>query len=120
MYPTQAAPSSTPANELHSTLVDEDARIFDRYRAMFALRNKGGQEAVAALVEGFASKSALLKHELAYVLGQMQNTQAVSVLRWDSLHAAAVPCRHCMPAVCQWNHFGLMPREFAASTQVAV
>ncbi|KAL3157850.1 hypothetical protein ABBQ32_012264 [Trebouxia sp. C0010 RCD-2024] len=79
--PTPAAPSTTPANELHSALVDEEARIFDRYRAMFALRNKGGREAVKALGEAFSSKSALLKHEVAYVLGQMQDAAAVITLR---------------------------------------
>ncbi len=67
-------------------LVDEDARIFDRYRAMFGLRNKGGKEAVTALGEAFASQSALLKHEVAYVLGQMQDAEAVSTLRRDVLH----------------------------------
>ncbi|DBB09843.1 hypothetical protein WJX82_010128 [Trebouxia sp. C0006] len=89
--PTPAAPSSTPANELRAKLVDEEARIFDRYRAMFALRNKGGQEAVTALGEAFGSQSALLKHEVAYVLGQMQDAGAVTtlrhVLRDESEHA---------------------------------
>lgn len=61
--------------------MDESARIFDRYRAMFALRNKGGREAVAALGEAFSSQSALLKHEVAYVLGQMQDAEAVVTLR---------------------------------------
>ncbi|KAL3159871.1 hypothetical protein ABBQ38_010271 [Trebouxia sp. C0009 RCD-2024] len=79
--PTPAAPSTTPANELRSALVDEEARIFDRYRAMFALRNKGGREAVKALGAAFSSKSALLKHEVAYVLGQMQDATAVTTLR---------------------------------------
>lgn len=82
--PTPAAPSTTPANELRSTLLDEDARIFDRYRAMFALRNKGGRQAVTALGEAFASQSALLKHEVAYVLGQMQDAEGVSTLRYSS------------------------------------
>ena len=49
---------------------------------MFALRNKGGREAVKALGDAFASQSALLKHEIAYVLGQMQDAEAVSTLRW--------------------------------------
>lgn len=79
--PTPAAPSRTPANELRAKLVDEEARIFDRYRAMFALRNKGGKEAVTALGEAFGSQTALLKHEVAYVLGQMQDAGAVSTLR---------------------------------------
>lgn len=49
---------------------------------MFALRNKGGREAVKSLGDAFASQSALLKHEIAYVLGQMQDAEAVSTLRW--------------------------------------
>ena len=88
MDPTPAAPSSTPANELRATLIDEDACIFDRYRAMFALRNKGGSESVQALGDAFASESALLKHEVAYVLGQMQDDHAVSTLRYGIIRAS--------------------------------
>ena len=100
--PTPAAPSTTPANELRSTLLDEEARIFDRYRAMFALRNKGGRQAVTALGEAFASQSALLKHEVAYVLGQMQDAEGVSTLRYSSsafmqsLHRS-ISCCHVTP-----------------------
>ena len=79
--PAPAAPASTPTAELRATLLDEHSRIFDRYRAMFALRNKGGPEAVEALGQAFEARSALLKHEVAYVLGQMQDRHAVEVLR---------------------------------------
>lgn len=80
--PTPAAPASTPTPQLTATLVDEAAPIFQRYRAMFALRNKGGQEAVESLAASFsASHSALLKHEVAYVLGQMQDAHAVATLQ---------------------------------------
>eukprot|EP00887_Chlorella_sp_A99_P006698 scaffold3.g6698.t1 len=79
--PTPAAPASTPTPALAAALLDEDAPIFERYRAMFALRNKGGPEAVAALAAAFAASSALLKHEVAYVLGQMQDAAAVDTLR---------------------------------------
>ena len=48
---------------------------------MFALRNKGGTAAVQALTKAFAADSALLKHELAYVLGQMQDAEAVEALK---------------------------------------
>lgn len=49
---------------------------------MFALRNRGGDEAVHALGASFASaSSALLKHEVAYVLGQMQDAHAVATLK---------------------------------------
>ncbi|KAI3436262.1 hypothetical protein D9Q98_002315 [Chlorella vulgaris] len=80
--PTPAAPASTPLQQLRDTLLDEQEPIFQRYRAMFALRNRGGGEAVAALGASFnAAASALLKHEVAYVLGQMQDAAAVQMLK---------------------------------------
>lgn len=51
-----------------------------RYRALFALRNKGGEAAVAVLGEAFGASSALLKHEVAYVMGQMQHPASADVL----------------------------------------
>ncbi len=83
--PTPAAPAKTPTPELRATLLDERAAIFDRYAAMFALRNRGGPKAVAALEAVMAaSKSALLKHEVAYVLGQMGDAQAAACLEYAS------------------------------------
>ena len=78
--PTPARPVSTSTAALRRELLDEEAPIFDRYRAMFGLRNQGGGEALAALAAAFGSGSALLKHELAYVLGQMQDEGAVPAL----------------------------------------
>ena len=51
-----------------------------RYRALFALRNKGGEAAVAVLGEAFGASSALLKHEVAYVMGQMQHPSSADTL----------------------------------------
>ena len=65
---------------LRDTLCDEDERMFQRMRALFALRNIGGNDAVEALANAFNSSSALLKHEVAYVLGQMQDDHAVPYL----------------------------------------
>ena len=80
--PTPAAPAATPLSQLRATLLSEEAPIFQRYRAMFALRNRGGGDAVAALGASFtAASSALLKHEVAYVLGQMQDAAAVQTLK---------------------------------------
>lgn len=39
-------------DELRGLLLDESLPLFERYRAMFALRNLGGPEAVLALGEG--------------------------------------------------------------------
>ena len=72
-----------PANEnlavgdLRTRLCDEEERMFQRMRALFALRNIGGKDAVDSLAAAFDSSSALLKHEVAYVLGQMQDDHAV-------------------------------------------
>ena len=51
--------------------------MFQRMRALFALRNIGGVDAIEALAAAYSSKSALLKHEIAYVMGQMQDPAAV-------------------------------------------
>ena len=67
-------------DELRDTLCDESERMFIRMRALFALRNIGTNASVDALSAGFNSKSALLKHEIAYVLGQIQNSHAVPTL----------------------------------------
>jgi len=62
---------------LKKIICDEEERMFQRMRALFALRNTGGTESVEALAAAFDSSSALLKHEIAYVLGQMQDDRAV-------------------------------------------
>ncbi len=67
--------------EWQRQLNDDSLPLFERYRALFALRNHGGREAVLALVSGFRDSSSLFKHELAYVLGQMQDESAVCGLR---------------------------------------
>lgn len=43
---------------------------------------QGGAEAVSALDDCMKSESALLKHEVAYVLGQMQDSAALKCLEW--------------------------------------
>lgn len=71
--PAPAAKSKDP-KELGDALIDENLPIFDRYCALFALRDLNNNESVAQLIRGFESTSALLRHEIAYVLGQMQNS----------------------------------------------
>ncbi|KAF7460902.1 hypothetical protein GHT09_018147 [Marmota monax] len=88
--PTVAGPylsvdPAPPAEErdmgqLREALLDETLPLFDRYRAMFALRNAGGQEAALALAEGLCCGSALFRHEVGYVLGQLQHEAAVPQL----------------------------------------
>ena len=54
--------------------------MFQRMRSLFALRNIGCSDSVEALSAAFFSPSALLKHEIAYVMGQMQNPLAIPSL----------------------------------------
>ncbi|XP_034937481.1 deoxyhypusine hydroxylase isoform X2 [Chelonus insularis] len=61
-------------------LVDESRPLKERFRALFTLKNIGGVEAIACIKDGFKDPSALLKHELAYCLGQMQDSNANPVL----------------------------------------
>ena len=68
--------------EIGRILSDSDAPLFQRFRAMFSLRNRGGEDAVHQLGKALISdsSSALLRHEVAYVLGQLQHSAAVEYL----------------------------------------
>ncbi|MBT4066157.1 MAG: HEAT repeat domain-containing protein [Euryarchaeota archaeon] len=76
------APPSKANNvpELRAILLDEEKKMFLRMRSVFSLRNERSEDSVKALCDAFCSSSALLRHELAYVLGQMQNASAVPKL----------------------------------------
>ena len=77
------APPSDDRNvaRLRETICNEEEKMFQRMRALFALRNIGGEDSVEALASAaFSSSSALLKHEIAYVMGQMQDSSAVPFL----------------------------------------
>nr|NVI76178.1 nero [Cucujiformia] len=66
--------------ELKNTLMSDKESLFSRYRAMFALRNLRTKEAVIALAESLNCGSALFKHEVAFVLGQLQDEVSVPFL----------------------------------------
>nr|NVI76129.1 nero [Cucujiformia] len=70
----------TDVNVLRSTLINEKSSLFNRYRSMFALRNIGTSEAISALGEALNCGSALFKHEIAFVLGQLQHKDSVDFL----------------------------------------
>jgi len=72
--------SNSTVTDLKSALMDSSSSLFNRYRAMFALRNMNSDEAALALVAGFNDSSALFRHEVAYVLGQMQRMVTVEAL----------------------------------------
>lgn len=66
--------------ELKTILNSPERPLFERYRAMFRLRDIGTDEAALALATGFDDESALFKHEIAYVFGQMGNPVIVPAL----------------------------------------
>lgn len=78
--PAPPLPQSYSISQLSSQLMNTSIPLFDRYRAMFALRNKATAEAVHALGQGFADTSALFRHEIAYVFGQMQHVDSIPYL----------------------------------------
>ena len=72
--------SSHSVPSLLARLTDSSLSMYDRYRAMFALRNLDTEEAIHALAASLhSSTSPVFRHEIAYVLGQMA-------------HPAALPC----------------------------
>ena len=74
---------------LRKVLVSEDAALAARFRALFSLKHLAAQDpatpqsipAIEAIAAALTSPSALLKHELAYCLGQSGKEEAVPFLR---------------------------------------
>ncbi|KAK3031654.1 hypothetical protein RJ639_035022 [Escallonia herrerae] len=78
--PAAPASSSASVHQLREVLLNEEMGMHDRYAALFGLRNHGGEEAISAIIESLGAGSALLRHEVAYVLGQLQNKTASDAL----------------------------------------
>jgi deoxyhypusine monooxygenase len=79
------AAKAAPLERLREQLLDQQEHLFERYRALFALRDavpKEGERAVAALCACLSRReeSALLKHEVAFVLGQLEHPAADTAL----------------------------------------
>jgi deoxyhypusine monooxygenase len=83
--PLTSQTSSIP--DLQKTLLDTSLPLFRRYRAMFALRDlasppdlPAAEEAIQALASGFADPSALFRHEVAFVFGQLSHPASIPAL----------------------------------------
>lgn len=81
------AESGKSVEELGNQLMDVNQPLFGRYRAMFALRDLASPPdlptavpAVLALAKGFADKSALFRHEIAFVFGQLSHPASIPAL----------------------------------------
>ncbi|KAK1943645.1 Deoxyhypusine hydroxylase [Phytophthora citrophthora] len=79
--PAPAAEKDVPTSELRKVLLEHDGDMFAKYRAMFSLRNRNTEEAARALADSFADPNPLFKHEVAYVMGQMENPVTVPALK---------------------------------------
>jgi deoxyhypusine monooxygenase len=74
---------------LQQVLCSETAPLAKRFRALFSLKHLAAQNpatsqtvpAIRAIAAAFTSPSALLKHELAYCLGQSGKDEAIPYLR---------------------------------------
>lgn len=102
--------------ELEALLLNAELPMYKRYRAMFSLRNRATPDAVMALCRGLQDKSALFRHEIAYVLGQLQSPLAIDALQTCLAIADEAPMvRHecaealgsiaddrCMPILTQY------------------
>ena len=53
---------------IENLLLDEEENLVTRMQVIFSLRNDSSDAAIEALCAGFRINSALLRHELAYVL----------------------------------------------------
>jgi deoxyhypusine monooxygenase len=71
-----------PMPVLQATLMDKSKPIAARMRSIFYLRTIGGEEATSSLMRALEDKdgTTLFRHEIAYVLGQMQAKESLPLL----------------------------------------
>ncbi|CAH1402561.1 unnamed protein product [Nezara viridula] len=96
-------------------LNDPERPLKERFRALFTLKNIGGHSALEAISDCFQDSSALLKHELAYCLGQMQDPEALPVLYGILSNLEEHPMvRHeageAIGAICNENSLPILKR----------
>jgi len=73
--------------DLEKSMLDTKLPLFLRYRAMFGLRDLASPPdlptavpAVLALAKGFSDPSALFRHEIAFVFGQLSHPASIPAL----------------------------------------
>lgn len=126
--PPHPSHQSKSALELGDILCDCQLPIFERYRAMFSLRNKGGVACVEQLCRALTTdtSSPLLRHEVAYVLGQMQHPDSVEALevslrRSDEHEMVRHESAEALGAIeGRWDDCERILKEFAKDENVVV
>ena len=112
--PVPAMDASVETNTLAAIILDDTADIWERYGAMFALRNRAQEtfglaktrenERVVELCSSTLGKtlrsetvhSALLKHEICYVLGQLREDDDNDIAREALFDCLEDPNEHAM------------------------
>ncbi|KAG6890828.1 hypothetical protein C0995_003261 [Termitomyces sp. Mi166 len=126
--------SSSSIADLQSKLLDTKLSLFERYRAMFALRNIGTPDAIDALASGFTDSSALFKHEIAFVFGQLlsphsipslvqvlQNKMESDMVRHEAAEAlGGIATPEVLPHLREWMNRDDAPRVVRESCQIAI
>ncbi|KAF9241207.1 armadillo-type protein [Melanogaster broomeanus] len=121
-------------SSLQACLLNTELSLFERYRAMFALRNIGTPAAVDALVCGFSDDSALFKHEIAFVFGQLlsahsvpsllkvlQDTHESDMVRHEAAEAlGGIATPEVLPHLKEWMARPDAPTVVRESCQVAI
>ena len=84
--PTPPLNDEADISKLEDILSDASLDLFLRYQALFALRNLRSKEAVNALGRALLKyqddeNNNLLKHELGYVFGQLQDEDSIQFLK---------------------------------------
>ncbi|KXT03247.1 hypothetical protein AC578_4770 [Pseudocercospora eumusae] len=85
--PPSEEQASVDIDDLQRKLMDPSLPLFKRYRAMFALRDLASPPdlptavpAINALATGFKDSSALFRHEIAFVFGQLSHPASIPAL----------------------------------------
>lgn len=71
---------------LKSILLDQNSKLFDKYRCLFTLRNRGQSDDIQLLGESLVhykgqDNMSLFKHEIGYIFGQMQSPVSIPYLQ---------------------------------------
>lgn len=85
--PAPPMEQSASVESLEKSLLDTKLPLFLRYRAMFSLRDLASPPdlvtavpAILALSKGFGDPSALFRHEIAFVFGQLSHPASIPAL----------------------------------------
>ncbi len=78
--PAPSFEESQSLDDLEEIYMNTSLPLFKRYRAMFSLRDLNTDASALVLAKGLQDSSALFRHEVAYVLGQLMRSVVVPAL----------------------------------------